>query len=128
VHQPTSASAGAEKVTNRSVTATPTPKAIPGDADGDGERSERSEREKEIIAKATHAFTVPEGSMVKVDPIQPLLTAVVDFIRHETAPLAKLAGRGGRYIGAKNPYFDQVRFKGLLNACSGGDRQDTDRP
>ena len=67
------------------VTATPTPTAIPGDRDGNGSLSEF---EKEILAKnAPRDYTMPDGSVVSIDPTQPLPAEVVAHIAGAATPI-----------------------------------------
>ncbi|WP_130176592.1 hypothetical protein [Cryobacterium sp. SO1] len=68
-------------------TPTPTPTAIPGDADGNGSRSEF---EKQLLAKnAVRDYTLPDGSVIKIDPTQPLPAEVTALIVSAAAPLVE---------------------------------------
>ena len=78
-----------------SETATPTPTAIPGDRDGNGSLSEF---EKQILAKnAVHAYTMPDGSVVQIDPTRPLPAAVAEVVKSESAPTAAALGTARGY-------------------------------
>ena len=73
-----------------SETATPTPTAIPGDRDGNGTLSEF---EKQILAKsAVRDYTMPDGSVVPIDPTQPLPAGVVAVVKSDSAPTAAALG------------------------------------
>ena len=73
-----------------SETATPTPTAIPGDRDGNGTLSEF---EKQILAKsAVRDYTMPDGSVVQIDPTQPLPAEVVAVVKSESAPTVQTLG------------------------------------
>ena len=73
-----------------SETETATPTAIPGDRDGNGSLSEF---EKEQLAKnAVHAYTMPDGSVVQIDPTQPLPAEVVAVVKSESAPTVQTLG------------------------------------
>ena len=73
-----------------SETETATPTAIPGDRDGNGSLSEF---EKQILAKnAVHAYTMPDGSVVQIDPTQPLPAEVVAVVKSESAPTVQTLG------------------------------------
>ncbi|TFD30379.1 hypothetical protein E3T40_15415 [Cryobacterium sp. TMT1-19] len=68
-----------------SKTATPTPTAIPGDRDGNGSLSEF---EKQILAQnAPRDYTMPGGSVVQIDPTQPLPAAVAAHIAGVATPI-----------------------------------------
>jgi hypothetical protein len=63
---------------------TPTP--ISGDTDGDGQLSAF---EKQVLAQnAGRPYTMPDGSIVQIDPAQPLPTAVVAAIQEAIRPTA----------------------------------------
>ena len=67
------------------ASATPTPTAIPGDRDGNGTLSAF---ETEQLAKnALRDYTMPDGSVVTIDPTQPLPTEVVAVIKSGASPL-----------------------------------------
>ena len=73
-----------------SETATPTPTAIPGDRDGNGTLSAF---EKQILAKsAVHDYTMPDGSVVAIDPTRPLPAEVAEVVKNEAAPDAAALG------------------------------------
>lgn len=66
------------------ITATPTPTAIPGDADGNGSLSEF---EKQVLAShAPKDYTMPDGSVVQIDPTQPLSAEVVAVLKSKMMP------------------------------------------
>lgn len=66
-------------------TASATPAPLVGDRDGNGSVSEF---EKEILAKAApRDYTMPDGSVVQVDPTQPLPPEVVAVIAGLAAPI-----------------------------------------
>lgn len=66
--------------------AEPTPTVIPGDENGDGKLSER---EKELLAKkAPRDYTMNDGTVVSIDPTQPMPTEVVEELTAEILPTA----------------------------------------
>lgn len=70
------------------ATPTATPTAIPGDADGNGSLSEF---EKQQLARdAVRDYTMPDGSVVKVDPTKPLPPEVVAVIQEMAKPIVAL--------------------------------------
>lgn len=72
------------------ASATPAPTAIPGDRDDDGELSEF---EKQVLAKdAPRDYTMPDGSVVKIDPTQPLPDAVKAVVTAESVQMTSTSG------------------------------------
>ncbi|PWC08122.1 hypothetical protein [Mycetocola zhujimingii] len=66
------------------ATAEPAPSVIPGDEDGDGKLSEF---EKQVQAKKTpRDYTLPDGTVVQIDPAVPLPTPVVEALRQAVRP------------------------------------------
>jgi hypothetical protein len=66
------------------ATTKPTPTAIPGDTDGDGKLSAF---EKQVLAQnASRDYTMPDGSIVKIDPKEPLPEAVKAIVTEKIAP------------------------------------------
>jgi len=66
------------------------PAVLEGDRDGNGKLSEH---EKGVLAmKAPRDYTLPDGTVIKVDPAQPLPAPVVDSIRAQAAPIIATYG------------------------------------
>jgi hypothetical protein len=90
--------------------ATPTPTAIPGDTDGNGKLSEF---EKQILAQnAVRDYTMPDGSIVKIDPTQPLPDAVVAVLQAKSAATAeamRTAGTSDELVAASGAMADAVK-------------------
>lgn len=79
---------------SNSQTATPvaTPVTIEGDTNNDGRLSEH---EKEILARfAVIPYVMPDGSVVEIDPKQPLPEAVKAVVTEQVAPAAAFALEG----------------------------------
>jgi hypothetical protein len=92
------------------ASATPTPTAIPGDENNDGKLSEF---EKQILAKnAVRDYTMPDGSIVKIDPTQPLPGPVVAVLQAKSAATAEaLKGDpdADAQTGARDAIYEAVR-------------------
>lgn len=86
-------------VASATPTVSPTPEQLVGDKDGNGSVSEF---EKQLLAKnAPRDYTMPDGSVVKVDPTQPLPAAIVTVIRDLATPIvASNTSARGETLGA----------------------------
>jgi hypothetical protein len=92
------------------ASATPTPTAIPGDENNDGKLSEF---EKQILAQnAVRDYTMPDGSIVKIDPTQPLPGPVVAVLQAKSAATAeamRTAGTSHELVAASGAMADAVK-------------------
>lgn len=72
------------------ASSSPSAPATPAEIEGDTDHTGRlSEFEKQILAQnAVHDYTMPDGSVVKIDPQKPLLAAVNKLLAEQAAPIA----------------------------------------
>jgi hypothetical protein len=106
--------------TSSSQEATPvaTPVAIPGDTNGDGKLSKFEEQV--LASHAPRDYTMPDGSVVKIDPTQPLPEPVKAVIATQSAPFVSV-------LNTKNEEQKNVALAGLMK-FSNEKKIETGRP
>jgi len=72
-------------ISTRTPSTTPTPEPIAGDTDENGSLSEH---EKQVLAKnAVRDYTMPDGRLVQVNPVEALPAEIVAVIKELATPL-----------------------------------------